>query len=152
MGSEPRDIVERLIAALGVETQAQLATQLEIRPQSVVSAVTRGEIPAAWLYRVAYLTGRSVEWLRTGKGETWRAGVIAETPPQAYGGKGQSAVLRRILEVWEELDAEAQVTVERCVQALRSGDREVRDHLVTQMKLIEETVRQRRATRGSRRR
>ena len=151
MGSEPREIVERLIVALGVETQAQLAARLDIRPQSIVSAITRGEIPVAWLYRVAYLTGRSVEWLRTGKGEGWREGVIAETPPGAYGGKGQSAMLRRILEAWEELDAEAQATVERCVQALRSGDREIRDHLVAQMKLIQETV-QRRHTKRSRRR
>lgn len=151
MRSEPREIVERLVAALGVETQAQLAARLEIRPQSIVSAITRGEIPAAWLYRVAYLTGRSVEWLRTGKGEGWREDVIAETPPRPYGGKGQSAVLRRILEVWEELDAEDQATVERCVQALRSGDREIHDHLVVQMKLIEETVQRRHAKRGRRR-
>jgi hypothetical protein len=150
MRSEPREIVERLIAALGVETQAQLAARLEIRPQSIVSAITRGEIPVAWLYRVAYLTGRSVEWLRTGKGEGWREGVIAETPPRAYGGKGQSAVLRRILDSWEELDTEEQATVERCVQALRSGDREIRDHLVAQMKLIEEAAQWRRAKRGRR--
>ncbi len=151
MRSEPREIVERLIAALGVETQAQLAARLEIRPQSIVSAITRGEIPVAWLYRVAYLTGRSVEWLQTGKGEGWRENVIAETPAGAYGGKGQSAVLRRILEVWEELDAEEEATVERCVQALRSGDREVRDHLVAQMKLIEETVKLRHTKRNRRR-
>jgi hypothetical protein len=151
MRAEPREIVQRLIAALGVETQAQLASRLEIRPQSIVSAITRGEIPVAWLYRVAYLTDRSVEWLRTGKGESWREGVIAETPPEAYGRKGQSAVLRRILEIWEELDAEEQVTVERCVQALRSGDREIRDHLVAQMKLIEETVQRRHPKRGGRR-
>ncbi|MEW6544670.1 MAG: helix-turn-helix domain-containing protein [Nitrospirota bacterium] len=152
MRSEPRGIVERLLAALGVKTQAQLATKLEIRPQSVISAITRGEIPEAWLYRVAYLTGRSVEWLRTGKGEVWREGVIAEVPPRAYGGKGESAALRRILEAWEELDADAQATVERCVQALRLGDREIRDHLTAQMKLIEETVQRRRAKRGRRRR
>lgn len=57
MSQEPREIIERLIGARDLKTRAQLAAGLEIKPQSIVSAVNRGEIPEAWLYRVAYRTG-----------------------------------------------------------------------------------------------
>ncbi|TAJ22379.1 MAG: hypothetical protein EPO64_13950 [Nitrospirae bacterium] len=152
MGSEPRGIIERLIAALSLKAQAQLAASLAIRPQSIISAVNRGEIPEAWLYRVAYLTGRSVEWLRTGKGPVWQANIIGEGAAPSYGNRGeQSAVLRHMLEVWEELDEEERVTVVRCAEILQVGDRDIREHLIAQLKLVEETVQRRRAKRGHRR-
>lgn len=152
MGQEPREIIERLLGALDLKTQAQLAASLEIKPQSIISAMSRGEIPDAWLYRVAYLTKRKVDWLRTGRGPVWHGNVTAEATPALYGGgKGHSAPLRRVLEAWEELDSEERVTVERCAEALRIGDREIREHLIAQLKLIEETVRVRRAKRARRR-
>jgi hypothetical protein len=148
MGSEPRGIIDRLLVALDCKTQAQLAARLEIRPQSIVSAVNRGEIPEAWLYRVAYLTGRSVEWLRTGKGPARQENVVGEGTSPPYGERGgQSAALRHVLEAWEELDEEERATVERCAEVLRVGDRDVREHLIAQLKLIEETVQRRRAKR-----
>lgn len=152
MSSGPHGIVERLMAALDLKTQAQLAAGLGIRPQSIISAISRGEIPEAWLYRVAYLTGRSVEWLRTGKGSVWHGSVVAEAPAPAYGSGGDySAPLRRVVEAWGVLDSEERATVERCVDALRVGDRDIREHLITQLKLIEETVHMRRAKRSRRR-
>jgi len=152
MDSDPRGIIERLIIALDLKTQAQLAASLEIKPQSVISAMNRGEVPEAWLYRVAYLTGRSVGWLRTGKGPAWHGTDIAEATAPSYGsGRGQSAPLRRVLETWEELDSEEQAAVERCAEALRIGDRDIREHLIAQLKLIEETVQTRRAKRARRR-
>lgn len=153
MASDPRGIIDRLLAALDCKTQAQLATSLEIRPQSIISAVNRGEIPEAWLYRVAYLTGRSVDWLRSGKGPAWQENIIGEGTAPPYGNRGgQSPALRRVIEAWEELDEEERATVERCVQVLRIGDRDVREHLIAQLKLIEETVQRRRAKRGRGRR
>lgn len=152
MYSEPRGIIERLLVALGVKTQAQLAASLEIRPQSIISAIHREEIPEAWLYRVAYLTGRSVEWLRTGKGPAWQENVIGERTAPSYGNRGgQAAGLRHVLEAWEELDEEERATVERCAEVLRIGDRDIREHLIAQLKLIEETVRRRRTRRAHRR-
>ncbi len=151
MGSEPRGIIDRLLVALDCETQTRLAARLEIRPQSIISAVNRGEIPEAWLYRVAYLTGRSVEWLRTGKGPAWQGNVIAERTAPSYGNRGaQSAVLRHLLEAWEELDEEERAAMERCAEILRTGDLDVREHLIAQLKLIEEAMQRRRA--ASRRR
>lgn len=149
MGSEPREIIDRLLQALNLNTQAQLAVSLEIRPQSIVSAINRGEIPEGWLYRVAYLTGRNVDWLRTGKGPTWHADVAAETSPAMYGaGKVPDATFRRLAEVWEELDAEEQASLERCAEILRVGDRDVREHLIGQLKLMEEAVQLRRRKRS----
>ncbi len=149
MGSEPREIIDRLLQALNLKTQAQLAVSLEIRPQSIVSAVHRGEIPEGWLYRVAYLTGRNVEWLRTGKGPIWHADIAAETSPGGYGAGGiPDAAFRRLAEVWEELDAEEQASLERCAEILRVGDRDVREHLIGQLKLMEEAVQLRRRKRS----
>ncbi len=153
MDSEPHGIVERLLVALDLKTQSQLAATLAIRPQSIISAINRGEIPEAWLYRVAYLTGRNVEWLRTGKGPVWHGNVVAEgTAPSYVSARGQSAPLLRVLRAWGELDTEEQATVERCAEVLRIGDRDIREHLITQLKLIEETVQRRRAKRARRRR
>ncbi len=153
MRSEPREIIDRLLQALNLKTQAQLAVSLEIRPQSIVSAVRRGAIPEGWLYRVAYLTGRHVEWLRTGKGPIWQADVAAETSPAGYGaGRIPDATVRRLVEVWEELDAEEQASLKRCAEILRVGDRDVREHLIGQLKLMEEAVQLRRRKRSRLRR
>ena len=150
---EPREIIERLIVSLDIKTQAQLAASLEIKPQSIISAVSRGEVPDAWLYRVAYLTQRNVDWLRTGKGPMWHGHVTAETMSPLYGeGKGHAVPLRRLLEAWEDFNAEERVTVARCADALRIGDREIREHLMTQLKMIEETIHTRQAKRARRRR
>jgi len=148
MRVEPREIVERLIVALGLTTQAQLAAGLEIRPQSIVSAVNRGEIPEAWLYRVAYRTGRSIEWLRTGRGPVWHGAALAEAPAPAYGDDRRgAAMLQRMIEAWEELDGEAQAAALRCVDILRRADRDICAHLIAELKLIEEAAQRRQATR-----
>ncbi|TAJ10162.1 MAG: hypothetical protein EPO61_03245 [Nitrospirae bacterium] len=149
MRLDPREIVERLMVALGLKTQAQLAGSLEIRPQSIVSAINRGEIPDAWLYRVAYQTGRSVEWLRTGKGPAWQGVHVAEAPAPAYGGdKRQSAMSQQLNGTWDKLDAEEQAAVLRCAEIFRQADREIREHLIAQLKLIDEMAQARRAKRA----
>ena len=151
MRVDPREIVERLIVALGLKTQAQLAGSLEIRPQSIVSAINRGEIPGAWLYRVAYRTGRSVEWLRTGRGPAWHGALMAEAPAPAYGGdKRRSAMSQQLQlnETWEKLDSEEQAAVLRCAEIFRQADREIREHLIAQLKLIDEMAQARQAKRS----
>lgn len=156
MSRELSGIIARLLDALHLTTRAQLAAALEIRPQSIVSALNRREIPEAWLYRVAYLTGRNVEWLRTGRGAVWREAVAADSGASGYGrgagktsgrGAGKAgripAPLRRLLQAWEGLGQPEQATVARLVEALRGGDREIRDHLIREMKLIEDSLRAR---------
>ncbi len=142
MGAGTRDIVERLIAALGLTTQAQLAASLEIKPQSIVSALNREEIPEAWLYRVAYRTGRSVEWLRTGRGPAWQGTHVAEASVPGYGGeKKRSAMAQQLNEAWDQLGAEEQAAVVRCAEILRTADRDLHDHLIAELKLMEKMTR-----------
>lgn len=59
-------ILRRMMDALGTRTQSAFAKQIGITPPTISSAIERGRIPALWLYKVAYLTGHSPEWLRGG--------------------------------------------------------------------------------------
>ncbi len=153
MASSPHAIIQRLMAALGLQTQAQLSASLGIRPQSIISAIKRGEIPDAWLYRVAYATGRSVEWLRTGGGPAWQADAVSETREPLYGTReAAGGAFQEIFADWRELDDEERATVQRCVEALRIGDRDIREHLIGQMKLVEEAIQRRRSRKRRQRR
>lgn len=72
------DIIRRLIDSALSKNQAGLAAYLGISPSKITDAMRRGAIPEAWLYKVAYRTGYSVEWLRTGRGEKFQAAFISE--------------------------------------------------------------------------
>lgn len=147
-----RHIIDRLLTSLELKTQAQLAARLDIRPQSIISAIHRGEIPAAWLYKAAYLTGRSVEWLRTGKGTAWHGMAIAEGRSAPYGsGKSFQEPLLKLLEGWERLDGAKRAALLRCLSVLEHGDPDLGEHLIAQSKLIEETMERRRTKRTGRR-
>ncbi len=153
MRSNPRDIIRRLMSALAVSTQVQLSGRLGIKPQSIISAVKRGEIPEAWLYRVAYSTGKSVEWLRTGRGPAWQAKVVSEPRAPRYGdGRGLADTYSDLMSIWNELDLEERTTVRRCAEALRAGNRDMRELVIREMKLVEEAIQRRSRRKGSRRR
>lgn len=152
MPQGPRDIIERLTAALGLTTQAQLASSLEIKPQSIISAINRGEIPEAWLYRVAYQTGRSVEWLRTGKESAWHGAPLAEAPAPAYGDRKPSELLQRVVLAWDSMKADEREMLLRCAEILNGADRDLRGHLVAQLQFIEEMAQARRGKRTKSRR
>jgi|CXWL01.1.fsa_nt_gi SOS-response transcriptional repressor LexA len=64
----PREIIERLLLAGTYGSQVALAKDLDISPQRITEAVSRGQIPELWIYRTAYKTGYRAEWLRTGRG------------------------------------------------------------------------------------
>lgn len=147
MRQEPREIIGRLIAALELKTQVQLAASLEIRPQSIVSALNRGEIPEAWLYRVAYRTGRSIEWLRTGKGPAWYGALLAEAPAPAYGDQRQAEMRLHIMQAWDALEADERRIVLRCIEILQGADQDLRGHLIAQLKFIDEMAQTRRGKR-----
>lgn len=148
MPQEPRDIIDRLIVALDLKTQAQLAASLEIRPQSIVSALNRGEVPEAWLYRVAYRTGRSIEWLKTGKGSAWHGALLAESPAPAYGDKKQPEMWQRVSQAWDHMDADERGLLLRCVEILNGAEHDLREHLIAQVKLIDEMTQARRTKRA----
>lgn len=49
--------LQRLMQALGAQTDAELARALGITPQSVSGARKRGEVPPAWVQTCAASTG-----------------------------------------------------------------------------------------------
>ncbi len=66
--SETEDIIGRLKAALDVKSDGQLATYLGITRQNIGAARKRDDVPPGWIYKVAELSGCSMDWLRFGQG------------------------------------------------------------------------------------
>jgi hypothetical protein len=134
MKAQLSDILNRLMRSVLVETRGELADALEIKQQSINSALDRGDIPEAWLYKVAYRTRRNVEWLRTGLGPEFQDEAAAEGAEY-----GRSATVKFLTEAMEHMDEAEQEALKRCV-ALLAGKgipREVREHLMQQLELLE---------------
>ena len=64
--SETEDIIGRLKEALDVKSDGQLAKYLGITRQNIGAARKRDDVPPGWIYRVAELSGYSMDWLRFG--------------------------------------------------------------------------------------
>ena len=74
--SETEDIIRRLKEALDVKSDGQLATYLGITRQNIGAARKRDDVPPGWIYKVAQLSGCSMDWLRFGQGPQRRATYI----------------------------------------------------------------------------
>ena len=61
-------IINRLKEALGAGSDGQLATYLGISRQNIGAARKRDDVPTGWIYKVAELTGYSMDWLGFGQG------------------------------------------------------------------------------------
>ena len=61
-------VLVRLMQALDVGSDTELARALGITPQSVSGARKRGEIPPAWVQACAAQTGVNADWLFFGRG------------------------------------------------------------------------------------
>ena len=66
--SEFKETLQRLMQALSVVSDAELARSLGITPQSVCGARKRGEVPPAWIQTCAAHTGVNAHWLFFGSG------------------------------------------------------------------------------------
>lgn len=71
--SETEDIIGRLKEALDVKSDGQLAKNLGITRQNIGAARKRDDVPPGWIYKVAELSGCSMDWLRFGLGPQRRA-------------------------------------------------------------------------------
>lgn len=113
------------------KTQQELALQIGVS-QGTVSNAYSGIIPRKIevLEKFASFFRVSVEDLR---GKTGHAQHVAE-PPAPYG------QAHRLLELAKQLDPEELATLERCAQAFIVEDRDVRLHLIGQLKLIERMI------------
>jgi hypothetical protein len=78
--SETEEIIERLKEILGVKSDGQLAKYLGITRQNIGAARKRDDVPPGWIYKVAELSGCSMDWLRFGHGPKgiFRRGIEAK--------------------------------------------------------------------------
>jgi hypothetical protein len=82
--SETEEIISRLKEALEVTSDGHLAKNLGISRQNIGAARKRDDVPPGWIYKVAELTGCSMDWLRFGHGPKIRATYT----PGSSGSKG----------------------------------------------------------------
>ena len=75
--NETEEIIGRLKEALNVKSDGQLAKYLSITRQNIGAARKRDDVPPGWIYKVAELSGCSMDWLRFGHGPKVRAGYTA---------------------------------------------------------------------------
>jgi hypothetical protein len=76
--SETEEIIRRLKEALDVKSDGQLAKYLGITRQNIGAARKRDDVPPGWIYKVAELSGCSMDWLRFGHGPKIRVKYTAE--------------------------------------------------------------------------
>jgi hypothetical protein len=76
--SETEEIIGRLKEALDVKSDGQLAKYLGITRQNIGAARKRDDVPPGWIYKVAELSGCSMDWLRFGQGPKIRMEYTAE--------------------------------------------------------------------------
>jgi hypothetical protein len=74
-------IINRLKEALEVKSDGQLANYLGISRQNIGAARKREDVPTGWIYKVAELTGFSMDWLGFGKGPRIRVDYTTDTTP-----------------------------------------------------------------------
>jgi len=100
---ETQEIIGRLKGALGVTSDGQLANYLGISRQNIGASRKRQDVPPGWIYKVAALTGCSMDWLRFGggvkirgeynTGESYKAGQIASPQSPFQISRGPGAVI-----------------------------------------------------------
>ena len=76
--SETEEIIGRLKEALDVKSDGQLAKYLGITRQNIGAARKRDDVPPGWIYKVAELSGCSMDWLRFGHGPKIRMEYTAK--------------------------------------------------------------------------
>ena len=70
--SNSEEIIHRLKQALSVSSDGQMAKHLGISRQNIGAARKRDDVPTGWIYKVAELTGCSMDWISFGRGPKMR--------------------------------------------------------------------------------
>jgi hypothetical protein len=78
LAAETEEIIGRLKEALRVKSDGQIANYLGISRQNIGAARKRDDVPSGWIYKVAELTGCSMDWLRFGHGPKKRVAYSTE--------------------------------------------------------------------------
>jgi|CXWL01.1.fsa_nt_gi hypothetical protein len=118
-----REIIDRMMSSIEVKSLAALARELEIAPSAINAAIRQKRLPDVWLYKVAYRTGRSVEWLQSGQGPEF-TDVAAEE--SAHYQRTLPPALRMLLVRWKDLSDTQRSILEHATALLESEDKETR--------------------------
>jgi len=140
-------IISRLKEALDAKSDGQLAIYLGISRQNIGAARKREDVPTGWIYKVAELTGCSMDWLGFGKGPKIRmeyatedalsAGRVA-SPELRYGSSGapEKGSAAELQQDTEGLGA----AVEMLARIYSSGDRLLISTINANIRAICETI------------
>ncbi len=143
--SDTEKVINRLKEALDARSDGQLATYLGISRQNIGAARKREDVPTGWIYKVAELTGCSMDWLSFGKGPKKRVEYAGDdlksanriaSPASHYGFQNGS-------ETGSEVDSNEDgkgsgfgVAVEMLARIYSSGDSELIDAVNSNIKAI----------------
>jgi hypothetical protein len=95
--SKSEEIIDRLKQALAARSDGQMAKHLGISRQNIGAARKRDDVPPGWIYKVAELTGCSMDWISFGHGPKIRVDYSARgeqhpgqvaSPESPYGSQG----------------------------------------------------------------
>jgi len=103
--SETEEIIGRLKEVLNVKSDGQLAKYLGITRQNIGAARKRDDVPPGWIYKVAELSGCSMDWLRFGHGPKVRAEYTA-AESKLEGGLASQASPYKLQVSWQPRSAD----------------------------------------------
>lgn len=141
-----RDIIERLQCALGLTSLAALARELQIDPSAINAAIRQKRLPDVWLYKVAYRTGRRVEWLQSGEGPEFSD---MEAEEKAKYRRAFPPALQGLIDQWTDLSEAERSIVDSAMKLLLSADAETRDLVVKVVESVQEHRKSHRQQRAS---
>lgn len=113
-------IIKRILEALNIKAQKDLAAFFDTSPSTISSAIGRDQIPEGWLYKVAYETQCRVEWLKTGDLPKYLDEAVAEARA-TYGAKTLEG-MDTLLHEWQSLDEPKRRLAELSLKAIALGE------------------------------
>ena len=147
--SDTDRIIDRLKEALDAKSDGQLANYLGISRQNIGAARKREDVPTGWIYKVAELTGCSMDWLGFGKGPKFRMDYTTEdtsavgrvaSPEHPFGFPGDA---KKKDSVDTQPDADRSgfgAAVERLARIYSSGDDQLINTINSNIRAICETL------------
>ena len=109
--------------ACSARTQTHLASALGISQAAVTQAIAKGKIPDGWAYKVAYSTGRRVEWILSGRGTEFSSTAAEE---MARYRRELPPALHDLTEQWTALSDTERAIIDNALKLLLSSDAETR--------------------------
>lgn len=147
MRNDAQGFARRLASALERQhlRKKDFAQALGIAPRALSLYLHQGRIPRhELLVEMATALHVTTDWLLTGNPSTTAEMSGEGLADYKTGGSFRHELLTIAAEL---IDEEERQTLLRCAQALHKGDRDIREHLIVQLKMIEEMMATRKAIR-----